>query len=58
MISLSSKAVGIFFSDEFGFCTVSAASLGRPPVNGDVIIPSHLLNVGIELIGEDSHYAV
>ena len=58
MISLSSKAIGIFFNDEFGFCTISATSLGRPPVNGDAIISSHLLNVGIELIGEDSHYAV
>jgi len=58
MISLSSKAVGIFFSDEFGFCTVSAAPFRRPPVNGDVIIPGHLLDMGVELIGQDSHYAV
>lgn len=58
MIPLPGEAGRIFLSDEFGFCAVSATPFGRLPVNGGVIIPSHLLNMGIELIGEDAHDAV
>lgn len=50
MISFAVVGVGVLLLDEPQFCPVGAASFGRPPVDRDIPVLGHLLNMGIELV--------
>ena len=57
-VAVSSLMPGVFFLDKFLFGPVFATAHGWPPVNGNLLRLGDLHDMGVQLVGQDTHDAI
>jgi len=50
--------LGVFLLDKLLFGPVFPTAHGRPPVNGNLLRLGNLLDMGVQLVGQDAHDAI